>query len=207
MSHTLILFLHGHIILVVCHTQSGPRAQSALRVTLLWADKTPTRLPESVWLRFGAAADAIAARKAGAWVDAGDVLGNGSTHLHGLWADVRLQRGQSPVASDTASSRPSSADSLPSSSSFHSAAAPVLASASAPTSPRLEISSPHAAVVSVGRALDKLGAYPTPFAAADPRAGVAFSLVNNLWGTNYIMWYPFAEEDAVTAFDFDVRFF
>ena len=32
--------------------------------------------------------------------------------------------------------------------------------------------------------------------------GVAFNLYNNIWNTNYIMWYPFKNEDA----DFKARF-
>ena len=30
-------------------------------------------------------------------------------------------------------------------------------------------------------------------------------LVNNLWGVNYVMWYPFEEEDATMQFRYVIE--
>jgi len=47
--------------------------------------------------------------------------------------------------------------------------------------------------------------FPTPFTQPDITKGVHFNLFNNIWGTNYIMWYPFIEQDANTKFRFIVN--
>lgn len=36
--------------------------------------------------------------------------------------------------------------------------------------------------------------------------GYYFNLINNMWGTNYIMWYPFVAEDANSLFRFALEF-
>ena len=52
-------------------------------------------------------------------------------------------------------------------------------------------------------------AYQTPNSASangvDPRHGAAFCLFNNLWPTNYILWYPWEPRgaDDVSRFRFD----
>jgi len=63
----------------------------------------------------------------------------------------------------------------------------------------LAISSIDAPVVSIGT----LNMFPTPV-TADPNinGGAHFNLYNNLWGTNYIMWYPYLAEDASQRFRF-----
>jgi len=38
--------------------------------------------------------------------------------------------------------------------------------------------------------------FPTPMMVGDPNNGIYFNFCNNLWGTNYVMWYPFKDEDA-----------
>jgi hypothetical protein len=155
------------------HTQAGAPATiwlqvvaqaPALKISVQWSDKTPTRLPESLWLRFGAAADNVLVQKAGGMIDLHQRLFNASSHLHGIWNSVVLQQG----------------------------------------SQQLSVSSPSSAVVSVGLPVNKLTAYPIPVDSFQPDfdAGVAFNLFNNLWGTNYIMYWPFAPENAITAFDF-----
>lgn len=35
--------------------------------------------------------------------------------------------------------------------------------------------------------------------------GVSTMLVNNLWGVNYVMWYPFEEEDANILFRYVIE--
>eukprot|EP01105_Mastigella_eilhardi_P016897 TRINITY_DN3872_c0_g1_i1.p1 TRINITY_DN3872_c0_g1~~TRINITY_DN3872_c0_g1_i1.p1 ORF type:complete len:728 (+),score=198.55 TRINITY_DN3872_c0_g1_i1:284-2467(+) len=52
-----------------------------------------------------------------------------------------------------------------------------------------------------------LDAFPVPLTPAESIAnGVGFNLWNNLWGTNYVQWFPFAEvERAVSLFRFQVK--
>jgi hypothetical protein len=38
---------------------------------------------------------------------------------------------------------------------------------------------------------------------ADPRGGIHFNLYNNLWGTNFKMWY---EEDIISRFSIEMDF-
>ena len=46
--------------------------------------------------------------------------------------------------------------------------------------------------------------YPTPLIVASDADGFAFNLFNNVWGTNYIMWYPFLAEDASIRYRFSI---
>jgi hypothetical protein len=41
--------------------------------------------------------------------------------------------------------------------------------------------------------------FPTPFLTPDLSQGVGFNLFNNLWGTNYIMHYPYAFSQQIDA--------
>ena len=50
--------------------------------------------------------------------------------------------------------------------------------------------------------------YPTPFPVPmetpDVSKGFSFNIVNNIWGTNYVMWYPFLNEEASTKYRFSL---
>ena len=50
--------------------------------------------------------------------------------------------------------------------------------------------------------------YPTPFPIPmeqpDVDKGFAFNVYNNIWGTNYIMWYPYLPEDASSKYSFQI---
>ena len=45
-------------------------------------------------------------------------------------------------------------------------------------------------------------AFPTPMEQPDVTKGFAFNIYNNIWGTNYIMWYPFLQQDASSKYHF-----
>lgn len=46
--------------------------------------------------------------------------------------------------------------------------------------------------------------FPAPLKPlTGPITGFAFNIYNNIWDTNYIMWYPFNDADA----DFRARFY
>ena len=46
--------------------------------------------------------------------------------------------------------------------------------------------------------------FPTPMEQPDVDQGFAFNLINNIWGTNYIMWYPYLKEDASSKYNFQI---
>ena len=48
--------------------------------------------------------------------------------------------------------------------------------------------------------------FPVPFNTPDLSYGVSTMLVNNLWGVNYVMWYPFEEEDQNLKFRYVLEF-
>ena len=45
-------------------------------------------------------------------------------------------------------------------------------------------------------------AFPTPMEQPDVSSGFSFNIINNTWGTNYIMWYPYLLEDATAKYRF-----
>ena len=64
----------------------------------------------------------------------------------------------------------------------------------------LRLRSRDSMLLSVGEPLPA----PTPLATPDPLGGVHFSLVNNLWNTNYPEFYPFREGDENSRFRFSL---
>jgi hypothetical protein len=69
----------------------------------------------------------------------------------------------------------------------------------------LQIGSTDAAISSWGR--PRLLPTPTNVTgSADPAEGGAYMLVNNAWGTNYPMWYPFDASDANLQWHFTMTF-
>ncbi|KAH3758229.1 glycoside hydrolase [Pelomyxa schiedti] len=54
-------------------------------------------------------------------------------------------------------------------------------------------------LVSVG-VLDPFPTPLTPFTSVDN--GISFNVFNNMWGTNYVQWFPFIDEDKTTAYRF-----
>eukprot|EP00731_Ephydatia_muelleri_P008681 Em0004g1019a len=45
-------------------------------------------------------------------------------------------------------------------------------------------------------------AFPTPMQQPDVSSGFSFNIFNNIWGTNYIMWYPYLLEEANAKYRF-----
>ena len=62
----------------------------------------------------------------------------------------------------------------------------------------LTFNSLDTAVVGVGNP----NAFPTPMEQPDVFSGFSFNIFNNVWGTNYIMWYPYLPEDACAKYRF-----
>ena len=66
----------------------------------------------------------------------------------------------------------------------------------------IKINSLDAGIIVTG----KPTGFPCPFDTPDLSYGVSTMLVNNLWGVNYVMWYPFEEEDANLLFRYSLEF-
>ncbi|KAL3138964.1 hypothetical protein ABBQ32_005773 [Trebouxia sp. C0010 RCD-2024] len=63
---------------------------------------------------------------------------------------------------------------------------------------QLNIRSLDAALVSPGEPIP----FPNPNARPDLHKGMAYNLANNIWGTNYIMWQPYEQEQERMRFRF-----
>jgi len=46
--------------------------------------------------------------------------------------------------------------------------------------------------------------FPTPRTEPNLNLGASFALFDNIWGTNYVMWYPFLEGDGNLKFRFSI---
>ncbi|KAL4420038.1 hypothetical protein ABPG77_001288 [Micractinium sp. CCAP 211/92] len=147
---------------------TAPTDSSELRVAVTWQDKTPTRLPEALWVRWRPDPAALhpstwALHKLGQPISPLEVILNGSRSLHAVGDEgVSVQTSGGGV---------------------------------------LRIVSLDAALVSPGEpwAIPRVSVQP------DMEGGMAFNLVNNLWGTNYPQWIPWKPEDATMRFRFVVR--
>jgi hypothetical protein len=63
---------------------------------------------------------------------------------------------------------------------------------------RLHARSLDVALVSPGEPT----AFPTVKGGPDMAQGMSFNLANNVWGTNYVMWAPWGEDDVSMTFRF-----
>ena len=48
--------------------------------------------------------------------------------------------------------------------------------------------------------------FPTPPSHPVENDGFAFNIFNNIWGTNYVMWYPYVEEDKSSKYRFTMKY-
>jgi len=56
-------------------------------------------------------------------------------------------------------------------------------------------------IVSIGL----MSPFPTPFTTPNPLDGIHFNLFNNIWDTNYPLWFPFLEEDTSMIYRFQIN--
>ena len=47
--------------------------------------------------------------------------------------------------------------------------------------------------------------FPTPVTKPDIGSGFASNIYNNIYGTNYIMWYPYLPEDASSKYRYQLQ--
>jgi len=147
-------------------------AQNNVSLTLLAVNKTATRLPESLWLRFQPPSSK---KKGSYWVmdklgediRVANVVTNGSSHLHAVWTGVKLI-----VPMDAVNA---SIDHV--SVALHTLDAPVISVGDPWPFPTFR----HP------------GGSPANISAS---SGISVNLVQNIWGTNYIMWYPFLNDSS-----------
>ena len=67
----------------------------------------------------------------------------------------------------------------------------------------LQLVSQDVPLVSVGTKSREPSPFPTPLQPIQEEiTGMAFHMYNNMWDTNYILWYPYQKEDE----DFKARF-
>eukprot|EP00775_Hariotina_reticulata_P003530 gene3530-3799_t len=66
---------------------------------------------------------------------------------------------------------------------------------------QLLISTLDVPLVNVGKPIP----FPNPCLGPDMKHGVSYNLINNIWGTNYAMWFPFTPEDANQALRFTIE--
>ena len=149
-----------------------------IAVTVLLLNKTATRHAEAMFLQLTPpSAATMEMDKLGTWIELehGLVVDGGNKHMHGVNSGVRFNQ-----------SAASSIDK-------HAAAAggDGGADAGAGGSSTMMVSTLDAGVVVFGKptGFPTLGQYGND--EPDLDQGVSSMLLNNLWGTNYVMWYPF----------------
>ena len=132
--------------------------ENNLGVSIGFFDKTTTRLPETMFVRFNPVDNGRSWEfsRLGEWENDDNVVAGGSKHLYGVTDQgILVQNGEKGASSKN-----------------------------------MYINSLDASVVSLGLE----SAYPSP-TDTNPNpnaAGSSFVLWDNLWGTNYIMWWPFS---------------
>ena len=157
-------------------------AGSSINASVEIYNKTATRLPEGLFLRFNASASYGAGgapaplgwrvNKLGGEIDPFDVVPGGAHHNHGF---AGPRGGVTAVKAD-----------------------PSGVGATA----RLSFHSDSAGVASAGNPVP----LPAPVFAnsSDAACGTGFLLIDNTWGTNYPMWVPFVPEDTNLRWRFTI---
>ncbi|KAH3757773.1 glycoside hydrolase family 38 [Pelomyxa schiedti] len=153
---------------------------STLSLTLTISNKTASRLPESCFFSF----NPDTTSQPGSWwivkvgepVDPLDVGVNGSSHLHAI---------------DTSDAWPGQSGGWNSAYGEANSHTPLFA-----------VASVDVPLITV----DILSPFPTPLTPLNSVGnGVAYNIWNNIWGTNYVQWFPFMMEgEGAYAFRFNV---
>lgn len=149
------------------------------------------------------------------------VILNGSQSMHGVYSISVTSRHPSSDAA-TSTGPPGDTINTPSAHAAHTSTTTSTSSSSSrstfgvlPTSRRHLTGSPESPkfqevlnITTWDTALVSPG-HKTPFPIGDTRPALAkgmhFNLVNNVWGTNYVMWVPWSDRDVNLAFRWTVR--
>ncbi|KAL0486672.1 hypothetical protein AKO1_001653 [Acrasis kona] len=149
---------------LVMVTLSKNKDCGMVSIDVEYQNKTPTRIPESLWVSFNPNVpnpNDWFMSKLDTLVSPVDIAGNGSVHLHGVDDSSVI------YVSDDYNS--------------------------------IVVRSEDAPLVAFGERV----ALPTPMnVKPDMKKGFHFNAMNNLWGTNYIMWYPYLEDEDTGKISF-----
>jgi len=147
-----------------------------LSYTLQWAGKTSTHAPETLWL-----------------------LNRPRVSAANGWRLDKLGRPVNPLDADLGFSDGTCNPSIgPTTCGVHLHAVGDGGASYEGPEGSLVVRSLDSMLVSVGEPI----AVPTPLKPPDALRGVHFSLVDNVWNTNYPTWYPFTEGDDSSQFRF-----
>ena len=146
-----------------------------LFIDVIWENKTATRLPEAMWLSFEP--DPQEAVDPGSWEMS--KLGQWISPLEVAVNGSRSMHGVDDDGVRVGSGGGEEGD----------------------EKLQLQIRTLDAGLVSPG----KKTPFPTVHELPDMEAGMHFNLINNIWGTNYVMWFPYDASDANMRFRFVVK--
>ena len=172
------------------------RGGATLRMTVQLVNKTTTRLPEAIFLRFSPKEKGKIGNSA--------TQGLADEHSPGCsWTMQKLGSSLDPTRVVTGGGKwMHVVDAVTFNCSYSSSwNSPLYAPAGASSSHGLRINTYDSGLVRWG----PLSALPVP-TTEGPGKGEdgAFILFNNLWGTNYIMWYPFETKERDIKYEYDV---
>ena len=156
---------------------------TTVSANVILVNKTATRLPEAMFVRFQP--DVLcrwSVKTFDSYIDMQDVVEGGARNMHSTAPDGDVTGCPTSTSSSSSSSSSSKSNSNENDSC-------------------LRINSIDAGLVRFGTPFG----LPTPLTQTpDPTQGAAIMLVDNLWGTNYPMWFPFDAADATLQFRFEV---
>lgn len=190
------------VIIAVNVSSSSSGGSSIVTWDVLQVDKTATRLPEASFFSFvpDVQPDGWSLSVLGSTMDPTDVLAargvyGGSPHLRGVESvsySSRLPE-STPLESANGESARGGGE-----------AKGAAAAVSTSTSKSFTLSSLDVPIVSTGGA----SPFVTPRTEApDMKKGVHFNIHQNIWNTNYVLWYPFdgVEKDIRSRFSLDIH--
>ncbi|MEW5303240.1 MAG: hypothetical protein WDW36_005948 [Sanguina aurantia] len=151
-------------------TYAFSKHSEAIQMEVAWINKTATRLPEALWVKFKPGGHAVDSdswvmHKLGSQISPMEVVRNGSYSQHGVQDEGVSVRAAPSEGGDDAWEV-------------------------------LHIRSLDAHLVSPGQATP----LPNVDQVPDLSLGMSFCLTNNVFGTNFVLWMPYREEDSSLKF-------
>eukprot|EP00123_Amoebidium_parasiticum_P011468 comp20732_c0_seq1/m.27111 comp20732_c0_seq1/g.27111 ORF comp20732_c0_seq1/g.27111 comp20732_c0_seq1/m.27111 type:complete len:818 (-) comp20732_c0_seq1:638-3091(-) len=185
----------------------------AIELTVQWFNKSTTHLPEVINLKFhslpravkpeneektvkmaksrlgcGAALPGWHMDKMGSWIQPSEVILNGSQHQHAVWSGIKYLHGREFAISDQEST---TSDQVGDGRCNELRIESLDSAIVTPLTPNIH---PYGFLL------------PAPISPLQPTDinGMAFNLFNNVWNTNYILFYPFLKEERNMKFRFNI---
>eukprot|EP00040_Diaphanoeca_grandis_P026011 m.144974 g.144974 ORF g.144974 m.144974 type:complete len:865 (-) comp30404_c0_seq3:55-2649(-) len=176
---------------------SKSNSNEGIDVTILLINKTATRHAEAMFLQLNPLQDTMEMDKLGTWIElgAGLVVDGGNKHMHGVNSGVRFNQS---VAATKATNSPNN---LARPRNHQSNTQSVVGRTG---SMLLETLDAGVVVFGEPSGFPTIGLYGND--EPNLRCGASSMLLNNLWGTNYVMWYPFEKDGAAVPAMENIRF-